>query len=319
MMPGVPIIAGSNIDNGRPPPVVGIPSQVALPSIAQLFAPRRNRVRNRKRNSSNRRCPPCNCRTCTPSRYSNCSPCHRRCSCRNKYNGYGEDDYNLYQEQPKPFMGTPPQPVRVVPFLPPTLVRHGIHKRRRRPSRYSKYSDSDESSDDSSGSEDDTDTDNTSDIVSDTDEDNCKTDIDCDGGTSSDKARYINVGETSKIRGLLDINIKKRRKKLKKKTRRNRYRRMMSNSRNIKPILSYASDEGNSNLDSLENNGLDTEPVDKMVRAPNKDKLNFANTKRQIILKPGSVVENLDVGKKELIFNPLNKKIANLTVSFQLI
>lgn len=308
--PGLPSMPKGRYGQPIPAPVVPVPSQVALPAIGSPYGypghSYSNRGHSEHSDSCSRRygqarcraCPPCNCRTCTPSKYSYCSPCHKRCSCEdgNDYDYDEEHNDNHNYDQPmSPIMGAAPPPVVVMPMPPPVLVRRGIRRRHRRKKHSSEDSRSDTDSDTNSYTD---------------------TDMDTDRSTDSD-------GDTDN-----ESSYERRRWKRRRKWGKKRSRRMMPNDRAVKPILSYVTDGGRvkfstkiSNSDAAKLvNGWNVKPEKTNIFVgPTDHHDNSANTRRKIVLRQGSLSENLNEGKKELIFNPSNKKISNLSVSFQLI
>lgn len=244
-------------------------------------------------------CPPCVCSpSCTPSFFSYCSPCHMKCRCKNK-----EDAPEPLPNRPAqgPAYGLPvpipavmPPPVVMVPYPPPILVPR---QDRYRPKKDRKPISS-SCSDDSTQS------------------------------TSSES----------------DFYQRKRRHKKRKRFGGHRRSLRSSDSDNelVKPMLSYIADNGDVKFktkisgddvaellgekEDLTKNyhtvrvmtGEDENSKPKALVVSNKSGKRKRQRYKKVLLRQG-VNHVLEDGRKELIFRPPgNKKISNLSVSFQL-
>lgn len=264
-------------------------------------------------------CPPCHCMpSCTPAFFSFCSPCHQRCRCRSP------------QEAPVPMPPSPPvalamhsypvplpapAPLVVVPLPHLRVVKP---KTKRKPKRYS-------SSDTSRTSED-------------------WSEFSSDDGLSSSDSDYF----YKKIR---------RKKKSHKKRRRYPSRRNTGRAGDgevVKPVLTYVSQNGNikfktkiSNAQAARLLGARRAPasserspavetvqvvaheepehrprvvvVSKVEQKVREPRTGAGAGPRRIELREGArPPHDLRPGKKEIVFRPpINKRISNLSVSFQ--
>ncbi|XP_045496829.1 pollen-specific leucine-rich repeat extensin-like protein 1 isoform X1 [Colias croceus] len=266
------------------PVPVPMPVQVAVPAYAPSYCIASPRPKNCPP------CPPCLCMPqCTPAFFSYCSPCHLKCRCRNP----GDAPVPLPPVPPMPVPAPVyPMPMPVAPGPPPVVVVPMPPQIQPRPRRWKpkpKYSSSEESSDETSS--------------------------DCD---------YLRRGKKFKRRKLRILR-----------------RKASSESENelVKPVLTYVSNNGeikyekkisNDEADQLLNgrdNGRRYKTVRVMTREDNSNKQqvvvmsNDEDNKaryKQVVLRNGPS-HVLSSGKKELIFRPPgNKKISNLSVSFNI-
>ncbi|XP_045535364.1 max-binding protein MNT-like [Papilio machaon] len=264
-------------------------------------------------------CPPCHCTpSCTPAFFSFCSPCHQRCRCRNPNEAPVPMPPSppvalAMHSYPVPLPAPAPAPLVVVPMPPLRVVNS---KTKRKPRRYS-------SSDTSRTSEEDW------------------SEFSSDDGLSSSDSDYF----YKKIR---------RKKKSHKKRRRYSSRRNIGRADDgevVKPVLTYVSQNGNikfktkiSNAQAAHLLGARRAPAPSerppavetvqvvahedpqrrprvvVVSNTNREQQRGAGTgPRRIELREGArSPHDLRPGKKEIVFRPpYNKRISNLSVSFQ--
>lgn len=326
---------GENGDN-RIPIAIPIPVphfvQIAIPGFlsANCFPKDKNNGRgkgngNGDRNKNCPPCPPCSCNPCTPSFFSFCSPCHLECRCKNGKENPSPREPN----PPKPFSGPAfpmpipmpaPGPVVIVPFpghfgsQPPWKKPPRDSSRESRPA-----SDSCEDS---------------------------KSHDSCDSSKSSRKKKRRKgkgKGRNRKRKSNYDI-----------KRRSFAYRRNRSDKRDglVEPVLTYMSRNGDikiqrrlSNVEAhalLEerepfggmepyNRARDTNAYSNVHLTAGED----LNNKPRVLVRSEPGLRNdrhrgqeflvsraehvLGEGKKELMFKtPDNKKISNLSVTFQI-
>ncbi|CAK1543745.1 unnamed protein product [Leptosia nina] len=228
-------------------------------------------------------CPPCLCMPqCTPAFFSYCSPCHLKCRCLNP----GDSPIPLPPVPPLPVPG-PAYPIPVpMPAGPPVVVvpvpPHIQYRQRRRKARPS--STSEESSDSS----------------------------DCDQSRRF-KRRRLSVLRT---RGSFD-----------------------SDDELVKPLLTYVSNNGDVKYERRISNDeaerllgesdarryknvkvmtRDGEQNNQQVVVVSNDD-NSHGRYKQVVLRGGVSSHLLSSGRKELVFKPPdNKRISNLSVSFQI-
>ncbi|XP_047505166.1 pollen-specific leucine-rich repeat extensin-like protein 1 [Pieris napi] len=228
-------------------------------------------------------CPPCLCMPqCTPAFFSYCSPCHQKCRCRSP----GEAPVPLPPIAPMPVPGPAypmpaAPPVMVVPM--PPIIQSRPRRRRPRP-----RSCSEESSEETSDSS------------------------DCDSRRSRKfKRRRLNM--------------------LRKRDSSDSDREV------VRPVLTYVSNNGDvryekkiSNIEADQLLGRDdgrryqTMNVITREDAANKQQVVVMSDDgprryKQVMLRNGVASHVLSSGKKELVFQPPdNKRISNLSVSFQI-
>ncbi|XP_045515269.1 lysine-rich arabinogalactan protein 19-like [Pieris brassicae] len=264
------------------PVPVPMPVQVAVPAYGPTYCVASPRPKGCPP------CPPCLCMPqCTPAFFSYCSPCHQKCRCRSP----GEAPVPLPPIAPMPVPG-PAYPVPVgIPAAPPVMVvpMPPIIQSRQRRRRQRPRSCSEETSEETSDSS------------------------DCDSRRSRKfKRRRLSM---LRKRGSSD-----------------------SDREVVRPVLTYVSNNGDiryekkiSNIEADQLLGRDdgrryqTMNVFAREDAANKQQVvvmsNDVGPQRykQVMLRNGVASHVLSSGKKELVFQPPdNKRISNLSVSFQI-
>lgn len=286
-----------------PMPVPAMPAMPAMPPVPAMpsYPPPPYCQRPPPRPRSCPPCPPCTCKpACTPSFYAYCSPCHMKCRCKS------------VDDVPRPIppkelpIGPPyavqlpqiiqPSPVVLVPFppMPPRVLPPRRRQKKKRPI-YSSCSE--ESSETSSSSE-----------------------ID-----------YLRGKKNKRVK-LLKRNP----------------RSSEGENELVKPMLSYISENGDIKFETkISNNDVDEllgtendnraerryQTVQLMTREDeshrpqlvvfSKEDRNEKSGRiknKQVLLRNGISNHVLEDGRKQLIFRPPNdKKISNLSVSFQIV
>ncbi|KAH9637075.1 hypothetical protein HF086_013891 [Spodoptera exigua] len=267
--------------------------QIAIPGFQPPNCAPKGNTQNGNKNCPP--CPPCSCNPCTPSFFAYCSPCHLQCRCKNG------------QENPKPQDPKPPQPLPGPAFpmpipmpAPPPVVIVPF------PPQFSKRQDSSEC------------THTVSTSASSEDSDSC----------TDDESRY----RSKRKRG-------KKRRKPKYDIYRRNFADVQNKDRLVKPVLTYLSRDGEIKVkrrlsndeaaallddDSYQNvqliAGEDSNNMPRVVvRSQSQPGMRSNHRRRQLMLHDGSQQHSLGDGKKELVFRPPeNKKISNLSVSFQI-
>ncbi|XP_028179166.1 pollen-specific leucine-rich repeat extensin-like protein 1 [Ostrinia furnacalis] len=252
-------------------------------------------------------CPPCVCMpSCTPSFFSYCSPCHQKCRCRNGMDAPMPQPLVPPQPvpgpafaMPAPMLPPPPPPIMMVPV--PPLIR-----RRPRPRPVT-------SSDSSEG---------------------CGSDTDSD----SSAGWYVRAKRRRRLRRW------RGKKWMNRRMGRNRQLSDFSDGEVIKPVLTYLANNGDIKIRKrLSNNEaerlVDDNEIDDgrrrqkydivtgrgrnpksnvLLVSAGEDEEFSGDRKRHVVLRSGIINRKLKAGRKELIFKPpVDKKITNLSVSFQ--
>ncbi|XP_022826224.1 uncharacterized protein LOC111356183 [Spodoptera litura] len=289
----------------RGPDGVGIPIaipvpvphfvQIAIPGFMPPNCPPKDK------NNGNKNCPPCppcSCNPCTPSFFAYCSSCHLQCRCKNGQENPRPQQPIAPHPLPGPAFPMPipmpaPPPVVIVPFPPQ------FNTPRQDSSECSQTVSTSVSSEDSDS---------------------------CDDDQSRRRKRR-----------------KKGKDKNRKKSKYDIYRRsfggIQNNERLVKPVLTYMSRDGEIKMkrrlsndeatallddDSYQNvqliAGEDSDNKPRVVvRSQSQPYMRSNHRRRKLMLQDGSMQHSLGDGKKELVFRPPeNKKISNLSVSFQI-
>lgn len=313
--------------NEHPIPI-GIPIpvphfvQIALPSfVPQHCIPgKQNGKENRNKNCPP--CPPCSCNPCTPSFFSFCSPCHQECRCKNGKQNPIPQPPNPPQPIPGPAFPMPipmpaPPPVVIVPFPP----KFPPHPRPPHPQ--------------------------------DSDCDSRPTSSSCSGESRSHDSCESGQSRRKKKRKKSKSRNKKRKPNY--DIYRRNFGEFMKNNRDdsglVEPVLSYMSKNGDikmrRRLTNNEASALLGEREPHYIREPyNRAEETYSNkvrltsgedfsSRHRIVVKSKPGMRNshhhrqvvldgkaqhlLGDGRKELVFKtPENKKISNLSVSFQI-
>ena len=296
---------GGDGDNGDHGMAIAVPMpvphfiQIAIPGfMPPNCMPENNK--NKNRNKDCPPCPPCSCNPCTPSFFSFCSPCHLECRCKNGKPNPIPKDPTPPQPLPGPAFPMPipfpgPAPVVIVPF-PPHFSNPKKPKRPR--------------------------------------------ESDCESRPVSNSC-----SEESKPHDSCESN-QSRRKKRKKKRRKSKYdiyrrnfdlmKRNRDDNELVEPVLTYRSRNGDIKMRRrLSNDEADAllgerdsynkvhlmagEGENKRPRLMVMSNPGMRNHRRRGQLVASQSQHLLGDGRKELIFKtPENKRISNLSVSFQI-
>uniref|UniRef100_A0A2H1V5N7 SFRICE_001819 n=1 Tax=Spodoptera frugiperda TaxID=7108 RepID=A0A2H1V5N7_SPOFR len=295
----------SSRGEGNQPDGIPIAIPVPVPHFVQIaipgFMPPNCAPKDRKPENGNKNCPPCppcSCNPCTPSFFAYCSPCHLQCRCKNGQENPRPQPPIAPLPLPGPAFPMPipmpaPPPVVIVPFPPQFETPRQ-------------------------------------------DSPDCSQTVSASSSTEDSESCESDQSRRRRRR-------KKDRGKNRRKSKYDIYRRSFggipNNERLVKPVLTYMSRDGEIKMKRRLSNdeatallsddsyqhvqliaGDDSDNRPRVVvRSQSQPYMRSNHRRQQLMLQDGSMQHSLGDGKKELVFRPPeNKKISNLSVSFQI-